>query len=59
VLVAVVYLAFYMKVRRTQEKVFRPPFLVPVLLLVWVGVAQIFNPSSNSIWFGLTGFKML
>jgi hypothetical protein len=34
VLVAVVYLAFYMKVRRNQEKVFRPPFLVPVLLFV-------------------------
>ena len=58
VLVAVVYLSFYMKVRRNEEKMFRPPFMVPVLLFVWLGVAQILNPGSPSIWFGLLGFKM-
>lgn len=58
VLVGVVYLAFYMKVRRNQEKVFRPPFMVPVLLFVWLGVFQVFNPGSTSIWYGILGLKM-
>jgi hypothetical protein len=58
VLVAVVYLAFYMKVRRNEEKMFRPPFMLPVWLFLWLGVAQIFNPGSTSVWFGLMGFKM-
>ena len=47
-----------MKVRRNEEKVFRPSFMLPLLLFVWLGVAQIFNPGSNSAWFGLMGFKM-
>src|SRR5262249_12903383 len=49
---------FYLAVRRKKEKTFRPPFLVPVLLLVWFGAAQVFNPGSNSLWFGALGFKI-
>src|SRR5207253_8770071 len=37
---------------------FRPPFLVPLLILVWFGALQVFNPASTSIWYGLMGFKM-
>jgi hypothetical protein len=45
-LVAVVYLSFFLAYRRKEVKSFRPPFLVPLLLLVWFGVMQIFNPAS-------------
>ena len=57
-LVLVIYISFYLAVRRRKEKVFRPPFLMPLLIFVWFGAAQIFNPGSTSIWFGLLGFKI-
>src|SRR5262249_52167690 len=28
------------------------------LLLVWFGAAQLFNPGSDSLWFGALGFKV-
>ena len=57
-LLVLVYLSFYSQVRRGQAKFFRPPFLVPLLLLVWLGVAQIFNFASPSVLYGLLGFKV-
>src|SRR5262249_36951928 len=33
-LVLLVYISFYLAVRRHKEKAFRPPFLVPLLLMV-------------------------
>jgi hypothetical protein len=57
-LVLVVYISFYMAVRRKRALTFRPPFLIPLLLLVWFGAMQIFNPASNSVWYGLLGFKV-
>jgi hypothetical protein len=58
-LVLVVYISFFAALRRKEAKVFRPPFLIPVLLLVWLGILQIFNPASTSIWYGLMGVKIL
>src|SRR5207253_3408040 len=58
VLVAVVYLSFFIACRRKEAAVFRPPFLVPLLLFVWFGVLQMFNPASPSLVFGLLGFKL-
>jgi len=46
-LALVVYLAFFLAYRRKQVTSFRPPFLVPVLLFVWFGVMQVFNPASG------------
>jgi hypothetical protein len=59
VLVAVVYLAFIVAVRRKKTiKIVRPPFFVPVMLLVWFGIMQIFNPASTTIVYGLLGVKL-
>ena len=58
VLVGLVYIAFYLGIRRRDAKIFRPPFLVFGSLLLWLGVAQIFNPNSPHILYGLLGFKV-
>ena len=58
VLVGLVYIAFYLGIRRRDAKTFRPPFLVFGSLLLWLGVAQIFNPNSPHILYGLLGFKV-
>src|SRR3984957_9668480 len=59
VLVAIVYLSFYIAVRRKKTvKIVRPPFFVAVMLLVWFGIMQIFNPASSTIVYGLLGVKL-
>src|SRR5438552_1008392 len=58
VLVAVVYLSFFLAYRRKRVALFRPPFLVPLLLFVWFGVMQTFNPASTSLIFGVLGLKL-
>jgi hypothetical protein len=57
-LVLVVYISFFTAFRRKEVPIFRPPFLMPLLIFVWFGVMQVFNPASTSIWYGLMGFKM-
>jgi hypothetical protein len=57
-LVAVVYLAFFLAWRRKEVISFRPPFLFPVLLLVWLGFMQVFNSASPHILYGLMGMKL-
>ena len=60
VLLATVYLSFFVSYRRKDKPIeaFRPPFLIPLLALVWLGVAQVFNPASTHIVFGLMGMKI-
>jgi hypothetical protein len=59
VLVAIVYLSFYIAVRRKKTiKIVRPPFFVAVMLLVWFGILQMFNPASSTIVYGLLGVKL-
>src|ERR1700730_16336788 len=59
VLVAVVYLAFLIAVRRKKTvKIVRPPFFVAVMLLVWFGIMQMFNPASSTIVYGILGVKL-
>jgi hypothetical protein len=59
ILVAVVYLSFFIAVRRKKTaRIVRPPFFVAVMLLVWFGVMQIFNPASTTIVYGLLGVKL-
>jgi hypothetical protein len=58
VLAAVVYLSFFLAYRRKQVTSFRPPFLVPVLLFVWFGVMQVFNPASTHLMYGVMGVKI-
>jgi hypothetical protein len=57
-LALVVFIAFLAAYRRKEITSFRPPFLVPVLVFIWFGVLQIFNPASTSIWYGFMGFKL-
>src|SRR3989442_8732668 len=57
-LVVVVYLSFFLAYRRKEVTTFRPPFLVPLLLFVWFGVMQVFNPASTNIIYGFLGLKL-
>jgi hypothetical protein len=57
-LLLVVYFSFLTAFRRKKVPFFRPPFLVPLMIFIWFGVLQIFNPASSSIWYGLMGFKI-
>jgi hypothetical protein len=57
-LVLMVYISFFVDYRRHKVKLFRFPFRVPLMLLIWFGMMQIFNPASTSIFYGLMGFKM-
>jgi hypothetical protein len=57
-LVAVVYLSFFLDYRRKKIATFRPPFLVPLMLFVWFGIMQVFNPASNTLIYGALGVKV-
>lgn len=57
-LAALTYISLLVAIRRGREKTFRVPFLLPLLLFVWLGAAQIFNQNSPSIVYGLLGFKL-
>jgi hypothetical protein len=60
VMVAIVYLSFFMAYRRKEKNLqaFRPPFLAVLLVFVWFGVMQMFNPASTSLFYGLLGMKL-
>ena len=58
VLLALVYVAFFVGVRRGKEKTFRPPFLLFFGLFFWLGALQVFNQNSPHILYGLLGFKL-
>jgi hypothetical protein len=54
----VVYISFFAAFRRKEVTFFRPPFLMPLMIFIWFGVLQMFNPASPSIWYGLMGVKI-
>ena len=58
VLAAVVYLSFFLAYRRKLVTPFRPPFLVPILIFVWFGIMQVFNPASTHLIYGVLGVKL-
>jgi hypothetical protein len=57
-LAGIVYLSFFLAWRRKEIQAFRPPFLIPVLMLVWLGFMQVFNPASPHILYGILGVKL-
>lgn len=57
-LAAVVYLSFFLAWRRKEVEILRPPFYVPLVILIWFCFCQVFNPSSTSLIFGLLGMKL-
>jgi hypothetical protein len=58
-LVVLVYISFFAARRKGKEgELFRPPFRIQLLLLVWFAVAQVFNPGSTSVFYGFLGLKV-
>ncbi|MBV8514040.1 MAG: hypothetical protein JO260_01950, partial [Acidobacteria bacterium] len=59
-LTALVYLSFFLAYRRRDKDlvVARPPFLAALLVFIWFGAVQVFNPGSTTIFFGLMGMKL-
>jgi hypothetical protein len=58
VLLAIVYLSFFLAYRRRELQTFRIPFRVPLLLFIWFGVMQVFNPASTHLMYGVLGLKL-
>ena len=58
ILAGLVYLSLFVTLRRRREQTFRPLFLLPLAVFVWLGAAQIFNPNSPSVVYGFLGFKL-
>jgi hypothetical protein len=58
ILAIVLYISFIPARRNRPVKSFRPPFLVPLLIFIWFGIIQMFNPNSTSIFYGLLGMKV-
>ena len=58
ILALMVYLSFFVAARKEKLPVFRPPFRIPLLIMVWFGFMQIFNPNSPTIFYGIMGFKL-
>src|SRR5467141_5028328 len=52
------YLSFFIARKSTLTKLYRPPFLITLLLFFWYCVMQTFNPASTSIFYGLMGLKL-
>jgi hypothetical protein len=57
-LLAVIYVSFFVGVARGKEKLFRPKFWVPLVALFFLALAQVFNPRSTSIYYGVMGMKI-
>src|SRR6266849_9873026 len=49
------YLSFFVALRSTLTKLYKPPFLIPFLVFFWYCVLQVFNPASTSFFYGLMG----
>lgn len=58
VLVGLVYLSLFVDIRAGRAKAFHPPFLPPLIVFLWFGVLQVFNPNSPHILYGLMGIKI-
>src|SRR5208337_2526947 len=58
VLTLILYLAFFRAQGAEKIKVFKISFLWPLLLFFWLGLIQVFNPSSTSIYYGILGMKI-
>jgi hypothetical protein len=58
ILAIALYISFFAARRGRLAKSFKPPFLIPLLVFVWFGVIQMFNPNSTSIFYGILGMKV-
>jgi hypothetical protein len=58
VLTLVLYISFFAARRKAKLKGLKLPFLIPLLVFIWFGVIQMFNPNSTSIFYGVLGMKV-
>jgi hypothetical protein len=58
VLTVVLYISFFAARRKAKLKGLKLPFLIPLLVFIWFGVIQVFNPASTSIFYGILGMKV-
>jgi hypothetical protein len=57
VIIGITYFSMLLARRKNQLLVFKPPFMFWLAIFFWLSVAQVFNPHSPSIVFGLLGIK--
>ena len=57
VIIGITYFSMLMARRKNQLLTFKPPFIFWLAMFFWLAVAQMFNPNSPSIFFGLLGIK--
>jgi len=58
VLVGVIYLSLLMTRTQRHTEPFRPPFRYALSLFFLLGLVQVFNPYSPSLFYGLLGLKL-
>jgi hypothetical protein len=58
VLALLTYISLFTAVRKGREKSFRPKFLLFLVIFMWLGLMQIFNPNSPNVLYGILGFKI-
>jgi hypothetical protein len=57
-LVAIAYFSFYFAKRRGEVQLFKPPFMIPLVVFAALGFVQVFNTFSPNILYGLLGLKL-
>jgi hypothetical protein len=57
ILIGLTYVSMLIALRQRRLLLFKPPFLFWLAVFFWVGVVQLFNPNSPSIFYGLLGIK--
>jgi hypothetical protein len=52
------YVSFFRARLAQRVEKFRIPFRIPLLLYIWFGLLQVFNPASTSFFYGILGMKV-
>jgi hypothetical protein len=57
-LAIILYISFFRARLAKRIGGFRVPFRIPLLVLFWFALLQMFNPASTSIYYGILGMKV-
>ena len=57
-LAIILYISFFRARLAKRVVKFRIPFRIPLLVIFWFGLLQMFNPASTSIFYGILGMKL-
>jgi hypothetical protein len=58
ILTLILYLSFFRARLAKRVEDFKIPFRIPLLVFFWLGLLQMFNPASTSIYYGILGMKV-